>query len=501
MQVVRIIASLILVVLCGRASLGAPSAPLVFVPGILGSKLCVAGTQEVVWGDSGSLKRFSQLRLPPQGIEDPPRFESCGAIKQVQILGPLKLHQYDRLFETLAQLGYEENNNLFIFHYDWRISNETNAERLAGFIKDRLRNARHDILAHSMGGLISRIYMQMPRAQVNVRRFVAMGVPHLGSASVFRTAEQGWGFWKNLAAGGLTEIRSTMLSFPAIYELLPSYKGCCFLRSPGRSEMQEFVAMEPNIWSRFKWLPDYYRTPAAQEALRRHLAQARRVHEIVARPLPVDTELIPIIAGVFDTPRRVFVDPKSGSFTEWLDGYGDGTVWEWSASNGVAPAAVHAHASTAEHQLIFDADDAVTALRWALVTDAAPTAATYNAGDFRLVLRTPDGRNFDIARLALTLEPAAAGAGQSVNATLRILGASNLAHGTFEPQLRLIGGPDVGMQTMQRTRAEQKTENMVELQFKANFFAPEAAGAYAVQVRIEGESKNLLLDDVLAVMK
>jgi pimeloyl-ACP methyl ester carboxylesterase len=140
-----------------------PHRPLIFVPGILGSRLCDAnGT--VVWGTGSSLVNFAKLELGRDGAEG---IKSCGLIDKFQLLGSLlATNQYNTLLSALFQQGYlPQRRNLYIFDYDWRISNYENAERLDEFIRQRLPKETHfDIIAHSMGGIVSRIYMDVARA-------------------------------------------------------------------------------------------------------------------------------------------------------------------------------------------------------------------------------------------------------------------------------------------------------------------------------------------------
>ena len=109
------------------------------------------------------------------------------------------------------------------------LSNYHGAQELAKYIEAHFpdKNTQIDIIAHSMGGLIARIYIQTLGGAARVHNLLFLGTPHRGSANVFKTLDQGWGFWKNLAAGGLGSIRETILTFPSVYQLLPSYQNCC----------------------------------------------------------------------------------------------------------------------------------------------------------------------------------------------------------------------------------------------------------------------------------
>jgi pimeloyl-ACP methyl ester carboxylesterase len=67
---------------------------------------------------------------------------------------------YAPVIAHLHKLGYREGVNLFIFDYDWRRSAFDNAAKLESFVREKIPDPfqRFDILAHSMGGLVARIY-------------------------------------------------------------------------------------------------------------------------------------------------------------------------------------------------------------------------------------------------------------------------------------------------------------------------------------------------------
>ena len=229
--------------------------PLIFVPGILGSRLCdEAGN--VVWGERDSLWNFSSLALPFRTDPAHLAHHPCGLVDQIQIVGPFKLHQYDQLLSHLQSLGYQQQGGaLKIFTYDWRLSNFHTTELLKHFIDEAAPDPTQqvDIVTHSMGGLIARLYVQAFGGAERVRSLIMMGTPHRGAGQVFRIVEEGWGWWKNAMAGGLTAIRDSMLSFPSVYQLLPSYKNACGWREEEGSVIEgQFSAFDERVWTSFR---------------------------------------------------------------------------------------------------------------------------------------------------------------------------------------------------------------------------------------------------------
>lgn len=137
--------------------------PIVFVPGILGSWL----NEENEW-----------------------------------VLDPL-LDSYHPMMKQLEYIGYEPGVTLFSFPYDWRNDNQDTASLLKSKINSVMIEARDhnqrggrkyinyrdvDILAHSMGGLVSRAYIQGENYNNNVNRLITVGTPHQGSPDAYLRA-------------------------------------------------------------------------------------------------------------------------------------------------------------------------------------------------------------------------------------------------------------------------------------------------------------------------
>ncbi|PWH12281.1 MAG: hypothetical protein DDG60_13980, partial [Anaerolineae bacterium] len=113
------------------------------------------------------------------------------------VIDPL-LGTYDNLLEELRLVGYEDGVSLFPFPYDWRQPLETTGSELGtaldGFLaqaaaRPYVRTDKVDIIAHSMGGLVSRAYIQGNGYHNNVRRLMTLGTPHLGAPASYLMAE------------------------------------------------------------------------------------------------------------------------------------------------------------------------------------------------------------------------------------------------------------------------------------------------------------------------
>lgn len=96
---------------------------------------------------------------------------------------------YDPLLARLRAAGYTETNNyLSVFFYDWRKPVENNIERLRdriNNIKTKTNSEKVDLVGHSMGGLVSRAYIQSEIYDEDVAHLVTLGSPHYGSAKSY----------------------------------------------------------------------------------------------------------------------------------------------------------------------------------------------------------------------------------------------------------------------------------------------------------------------------
>jgi len=107
------------------------------------------------------------------------------------------LHTYDNLWQAMENAGYEEGETLFAFPYEWRQDNLLSAYQLKQKI-DEVKAIcgcdKVDIVAHSMGGLVSRYYAESVYYGDDIDQLVFLGVPHKGSPKsyyIWEGAEMG----------------------------------------------------------------------------------------------------------------------------------------------------------------------------------------------------------------------------------------------------------------------------------------------------------------------
>ncbi|MFC1790317.1 esterase/lipase family protein [Patescibacteria group bacterium] len=150
------------------------------------------------------------------------------------LLQPAKWFVYNPFFESLGQAGLIENEDWYLFCYDWRKPIHTNAEKLAGFVNETIEaDEKVDLVGHSMGGLISRAYSQDHSERIN--KTITLGSPHQGATQAYLAWEGG-----QIESSGLVKFLNEFLLkvnqkpnehrlntirrlVPSLQDLLPTY--------------------------------------------------------------------------------------------------------------------------------------------------------------------------------------------------------------------------------------------------------------------------------------
>jgi len=278
--------------------------PVIVIPGILGSRLVDAGSGKVVWGAFGgdgiSLKKPEDARLlaipMEKGVglnELRDSVESVGALDRLKIslLGvPLEILAYSHILKSLGAGGYrdeglsmakvvdygDEHFTCFQFHYDWRLDNAQNGAFLYEFIKEKKAyvekeylnryniktDVKFDIVAHSMGGLLTRYMLRYGDALLPdngtippitwkgaalVEKVALIGTPNAGSANGFYKAVKG------LELRIFDDFPASVLStLPSIYQLMPRerHNAVVYKEDPEKT-INDFLS--PERWIEQEW--------------------------------------------------------------------------------------------------------------------------------------------------------------------------------------------------------------------------------------------------------
>ncbi len=224
-----------------RSGAKRPKRPVIVIPGFMGSELFLGS--EKIWPNvrqifkNPHLMKFSEdTKLVPNGLVD----------EVVIVPNLIKQEQYGRLINYLREaLGYEVGVDLLEFAYDFRQDVRVSARRLAQVVDDWKVNGPVTLIAHSMGSLVSRYYVDQLGGDKTVGRLILLGGPHFGAPkSIINLAIDP----KVLPFGLLgARIREVLLTYPSAYQLLPEYP--CAKDQNG--EFVDFLR-DPS------WLPEQY---------------------------------------------------------------------------------------------------------------------------------------------------------------------------------------------------------------------------------------------------
>lgn len=131
-----------------------------------------------------------------------------GILGSAEVSGKMMLdpifHTYGNLLESLEQNGFEKDKTLFEFPYEWRKNNETTAMYFQSAIEDVLlktKISKADVVAHSMGGLIVRAYIEEiegTQYENTIDQLITLGTPHRGSPNAYLKWEAGDGFFSRI---------------------------------------------------------------------------------------------------------------------------------------------------------------------------------------------------------------------------------------------------------------------------------------------------------------
>lgn len=284
------------------------SLPHVFiVPGILGSQLGVRRRaplpDDVLWLDPLDIQSGRLALLDPD----------AGA--PIVPLGVV-LYSHLKLKLRLRAAGFP----VTLYDYDWRLDIASLGQHLAARLREQTARPAA-IVAHSMGGLVSRVALSL-EGTAHVRRVVLLGTPNEGALSPLQALRGTYAVVRNIARLDLGRSAAELAEcvfggFPSLYQMLPA------------STADGLDLSDPRHW------------PASGPAPRASLlARARRFNAALAPP---DARFI-AIAGVGRITATT-VMRREKDFVYTVTRGGDGTV----ATSSAAPPGVQAYYTRVAH--------------------------------------------------------------------------------------------------------------------------------------------------------
>lgn len=313
-----------LLVFTGLTAAAQEKRPVIIIPGLTGSELINSKTNEVVWFKAPRSKD-DDLRLP---------VTSNGKSRDLLIPGDIlrsvkigiwpRIDVYGGLIEALEKkAGYHEENwntptkdgaeaAIYVFAYDWRLDNVENARILVRKIAQlRLKlkkpELKFDVIAHSMGGIITRYAAMYGDADLPsgsrkavptwagakfFNKIVLLGTPSEGSVLALNALVNGF------AVGGINInlpfvqnlSRFDLFTIPSAYQLLPA-PGT--LRVTDENfEPIDIDLYDSKVWTKYGWnaiddrvFPKQFKLAerrAAPAYFAAMLERARRLHQALS---------------------------------------------------------------------------------------------------------------------------------------------------------------------------------------------------------------------------
>ncbi len=245
--------------------------PVILVHGMLASKLRSTDDGREIW--PGPLRNFLLNRLESLALEiDPESLRPVTGDSEAYAL--LGRRHYDQIRKALDAGGYSlgqvgqpkarNAQNFYVFMYDWRRDMAETAGKLDLFI-DQIRrdyndpNLKVDIVAHSMGALMTRYYLRYGSEDVldagtfhpnhvgaaKTRKVILLGAPNMGSINGLQIFMKGEKFG---LARLYPEVVATM---PGAYQLLPHPDRDWMITLDGKKWNRDLYSVQ--TWRNHQW--------------------------------------------------------------------------------------------------------------------------------------------------------------------------------------------------------------------------------------------------------
>jgi pimeloyl-ACP methyl ester carboxylesterase len=189
--------------------------------------------------------------------------------------GLWKIDGYGKVARYIRDtLAVRPGRNFFEFPYDWRRDNRVAARQLKeksdGWLfqwRKEYPEAKLILVGHSMGGLVSRYFLESLEGWRDTRSLVTFGTPFRGSLNALAFIVHG--MRKGLGPITLLDLSKLLRSFTSVYQLLPIYP--CYQAEDGKdlvrlSEATEVPFLDPD---RAKAADGFHRE--IEQAVEKHL--------------------------------------------------------------------------------------------------------------------------------------------------------------------------------------------------------------------------------------
>jgi hypothetical protein len=215
---------------------------VIVLPGIMGSVLQKDGRD--IWAINGGaiLRGLLSLGGSIQDLaltdDDPSEDDLGDGVIAARLMPDLHLipgfwtiDGYGGIANSIKKnFEVEAGANYFEFPYDWRRDNRVAGRQLREashvWLRDWRERSGNDeaklvLLAHSMGGLVSRAFLELEDGWRDTRMLVTFGTPYRGSLNALDFMANG--FKKKVGPVTLLDLSKLLSTFTSVYQLLPIY--------------------------------------------------------------------------------------------------------------------------------------------------------------------------------------------------------------------------------------------------------------------------------------
>ena len=369
--------------------------PVILIHGFLGASLVNRENGENIWGNFDIKDSVSQspekmhelahpmeLNSPLQKLQDNIFADKILEEVKITLMGlPIHLPAYKELVEILIKGGFQPSHHrmkkhknfhsLFSFAYDWRKDLQQSAAQLHEFILEKRQyiqqkyeelyglknyNVQFDIIAHSMGGLITRYYLRYGNKDMpqdgSLPTITWAGSEHVDRAIIVGTPNAGYldTFLELLHGDTVQPYPPTVLgTLPSYYQMLPAPSMKQILYK-GRAKKPVDV-FDPELWIKMDWglvrkeadfnlkkiLPGVNSQEERRKIAIDHLTKClKRAQQFISAmgkkaSLPEDLKLYLVCGNGIKTTHRAKVDQRTGAVEISDYAPGDGKVLSTSA--------------------------------------------------------------------------------------------------------------------------------------------------------------------------
>lgn len=323
--------------------------PIIFIPGIQATSLVNSNTFDFnyIWnaydtlGSSISSSVFGayiseNLQIDPlydQGIETIIERNHIARLPYEGAILKLKT----KLNNTKAY----KDTPIYLFGYDWRMSNMESAKRLKAYIeylKHKLQDKNIEgfrFITHSMGGLVLTCYLNLLEDDFSgIDKIVMTAPPFLGSPYALIHMVKGDGGLRsilNWAIGRNEDMRKVIRTYPGVYELLPVYPDALkYIDTDETLDLLKKIYWQKNIYDDIKDLFD------SRLALLNEFRSPSGLKNLSDLPKSIKDKIVIVIGEGDETFTKIKVKKKgdTNNITNLIDlnslndgkESGDGTV-------------------------------------------------------------------------------------------------------------------------------------------------------------------------------